>query len=408
MKNSIGNVLGCVAMAALCYAPGADAIRSAKSMSVPLQDSDQTTMRTFLLNTRGGSIDNCIANYCESVSKIPEGALPRAISGGETTDEEIDVEDAAVESPELTPEELAQKAAKWKDLTNRVLSTVGMVGFLVGLSYYFKEDGLTALVVLLQAMMYGEMTRTIGGDDWGSVGATLRKHWWFLTAVVAWNGPRILPWKALTLDAIVFGMTIAAGVVGSVLSFQHHKCGTVEFREFIRQTAVSLLSAVLVVLPSSFWIGTLEEHGMKWIFVPAAFIAINDIMAYIFGRLIGKHPLLPSISPKKTWEGFLGAALSTVGTAYVALGEDGKAALLGPGLAGIDRTDGLVLAAVASTVAPFAGFLASVIKRAYGRKDFGDAFPGHGGFVDRLDCQLIFAPFVYLYLSLYKTVAASA
>jgi phosphatidate cytidylyltransferase len=60
------------------------------------------------------------------------------------------------------------------------------------------------------------------------------------------------------------------------------------------------------------------------------------------------------------------------------------------------------LSAFASLIGPFGGFLASVIKRAYEQKDFGTVFPGHGGFVDRLDCQLVLAPFVYLYL-LWKT-----
>ena len=260
--------------------------------------------------------------------------------------------------------------------------------------------------ILLQLMMFGEMTRTIGGDDWGSFGATIRKYWWFVTAAIAFDGPKIFAWNQLALEATAVGMGVLAGVVGSILSFQYHGSGTVEFREFIRQSAVSLLSAMLVVLPSSYWIGTLEEHGMKWIFIPAALVAINDIMAYVFGRLLGKHPLLPSISPKKTWEGFLGAGFSTVGTAWLTLAEnDGSVALLGPGLEGISRTDGMILAIVASTIAPFAGFLASVIKRAYGRKDFGDAFPGHGGFVDRLDCQLLIAPFTYFYLSIFKELS---
>ena len=298
------------------------------------------------------------------------------------------------------------KSSKWNDMRNRVLSAIGMIGFLSLLSYYFKEDGLSVFVVLVQAMMYGEMTRTVGGDDWGSTGATIRKYWWFVTAVIAWDAQRVFPWKRTELEAVAFGMTVFTGVVGSVLSFQHRKSGTVDFREYIRQTAVSLISAILVILPSSFWIGSLEEHGMKWIFFPAALVAVNDIMAYVFGRMIGKHPLLPSISPKKTWEGFLGAAFSTVGVAWLLLENDKASTLLR--LTDIDRTDGMVLAGVASLVAPFAGFLASVIKRAYGRKDFGTIFPGHGGFVDRLDCQLIMAPFVYFYLSLYKFASTAA
>jgi CDP-diglyceride synthetase len=115
-------------------------------------------------------------------------------------------------------------------------------------------------------------------------------------------------------------------------------------------------------------------------------------MAYFFGITLGKHPLLATISPKKTWEGFIGAAFSTMAVAYFWLP---------------DRQDALILSVFASLVGPFGGFLASVIKRAYEQKDFGSIFPGHGGFVDRLDCQLVLAPFVYLYLVLKKANAAS-
>lgn len=313
----------------------------------------------------------------------------------------MDEEAVATEEP---AEVAVVKSSQWKDLTTRVLSAGGMIAFLVGLSVYFKETGLQILVVFLQAMMFGEMTRTIGGDDWGSLGATLRKYWWFATAAIAWNGPKIWLWRQQLLECTALTMTLLVGVVGSVLRFQRSGSGTVEFREYIRQCAVSLVSATLVIKPSSYWIGTLEEHGMKWIFVPAALVAINDIFAYVFGRLMGRHALLPSISPKKTWEGFIGAGLTTVGAAYAGLADAGGKIILGPGIEGISQTDGMILAGFASIIAPFAGFLASVIKRAYGRKDFGDAFPGHGGFVDRLDCQLLIAPFTYFYLSILKAL----
>jgi CDP-diglyceride synthetase len=126
---------------------------------------------------------------------------------------------------------------------------------------------------------------------------------------------------------------------------------------------------------------------MKWVILPGALVIINDTMAYFFGIAMGKHSLLPSISPKKTWEGFLGAALATVAVSFD----------LFP-----TKQDALVLSIFTSLVGPFGGFLASVIKRSYDQKVFGTLFPGHGGLVDRLDCQLILAPFVYLYLSLTK------
>jgi phosphatidate cytidylyltransferase len=126
---------------------------------------------------------------------------------------------------------------------------------------------------------------------------------------------------------------------------------------------------------------------MIWVIYSVALVVINDTMAYFFGITLGKHPLLSTISPKKTWEGFLGAAVTTMAVAYYWLP---------------DKQDAIALSAFASLIGPFGGFLASVIKRAYEQKEFGALFPGHGGFVDRLDCQLVLAPFVYLYL-LWKT-----
>mmetsp|Transcript_53257 Transcript_53257/g.53683 ORF Transcript_53257/g.53683 Transcript_53257/m.53683 type:complete len:118 (-) Transcript_53257:362-715(-) len=112
-------------------------------------------------------------------------------------------------------------------------------------------------------------------------------------------------------------------------------------------------------------------------------------MAYVFGCLFGKHPLLPRLSPKKTWEGFTGAFLATVLAAIP---------LWNQWSLGNNAKDALYIAAFVSIVAPFGGFLASAVKRAHGAKDFGDLIPGHGGLCDRLDCHVITAPFIYMYL----------
>jgi CDP-diglyceride synthetase len=158
---------------------------------------------------------------------------------------------------------------------------------------------------------------------------------------------------------------------------------------------------LFLVGQSSFWIKTVKEYGLAWVLFPALLVVVNDTMAYIFGVLLGKHKLLPRLSPKKTVEGFIGAGLSTLAVAGPLLrrmvGKDG--------VSNASR-HALMLALYVSLVSPFGGFLASAVKRAHGAKDFGALIPGHGGVVDRFDCQVVTAPFVYLYLKNFLSTAS--
>lgn len=150
-------------------------------------------------------------------------------------------------------------------------------------------------------------------------------------------------------------------------------------------------------------------------------------MAYVFGVSLGRHKLLPKLSPNKTIEGFVGAALSTIGVSipllqmFVRFMENhtfGSSSSKGEKfwivLGGQEKENRLMhtnsirqhaiaMALYTSLVSPFGGFLASAVKRAHGAKDFGTLIPGHGGLVDRFDCQVVTAPFVFLYLQWYKS-----
>lgn len=116
--------------------------------------------------------------------------------------------------------------------------------------------------------------------------------------------------------------------------------------------------------------------------VLATFILIwvNDTGAYLTGRWLGKHPLAPKISPKKTWEGFIGGALITLGVAYLFVENNWFNIKLGPMLA---------LAAVFSVFGPVGDLFESSLKRKAGVKDSGNIIPGHGGILDRLDGLLM-------------------
>ena len=116
---------------------------------------------------------------------------------------------------------------------------------------------------------------------------------------------------------------------------------------------------------------------------------INDIMQFVWGKLFGRHKILPKVSPNKTWEGFLGGGVSTTVIGYF-LG------FLTP-----LSTPNVILVSALIAIAGFAGdVVISAIKRDKGIKDMGDSIPGHGGVFDRIDCLCYTAP-VFFHLVYY-------
>lgn len=191
----------------------------------------------------------------------------------------------------------------------------------------------------------------------------------------------------------------------------------------------------VVFLQSSCFVASIFQ-GIIWFLLPASLIIINDIAAYLFGFFFGRTPLI-QLSPKKTWEGFLGASVTTLIAAFLLAGYMGSYPWLtcprkdlgigplrctpGPMFAPKDyrlpawiaawgpstiraapvQMHALAFGAFASSIAPFGGFFASGFKRAFHIKDFGHSIPGHGGITDRMDCQMVMALFAYIYLNTF-------
>ena len=118
----------------------------------------------------------------------------------------------------------------------------------------------------------------------------------------------------------------------------------------------------------------------------------SDMGAYILGSLIGKHKMIPRISPGKTWEGFAGAILASTGGSLVFVH------FLGEHMAGMNLFHATVLGIVLSISAVIGDLIESLFKRECGMKDSGKFFPGIGGILDLLDSLLFNAPIMYLYL----------
>ncbi len=117
----------------------------------------------------------------------------------------------------------------------------------------------------------------------------------------------------------------------------------------------------------------------------------SDIGGYVAGILLGRHPMAPAISPKKTWEGFAGSIVACLAAGAIAL----------PLLLHGHVWQGLILGAAAAVAATLGDLVESMIKRDLEIKDMGTVFPGHGGAMDRLDSLLVVAPVAWLLLTVF-------
>ena len=118
----------------------------------------------------------------------------------------------------------------------------------------------------------------------------------------------------------------------------------------------------------------------------------NDTFAYLVGRAIGRTKLFERISPKKTWEGFVGGVICTQGIAYIL-------SIYFTELAPIHWH---VVALIVSVFGTLGDLVESMFKRSLGIKDSGNILPGHGGILDRFDGVLLSSPFVVTYLMMIR------
>jgi len=111
---------------------------------------------------------------------------------------------------------------------------------------------------------------------------------------------------------------------------------------------------------------------------------INDVMQFIWGKLIGKHKILPKISPNKTWGGFIGGLISSVFIGYLM-------SFLTP----LNDWQVIVVSFFIAGVGFVGDVVVSAIKRDMGVKDMGQAIPGHGGVLDRIDSLALTTPIFF-------------
>jgi phosphatidate cytidylyltransferase len=131
------------------------------------------------------------------------------------------------------------------------------------------------------------------------------------------------------------------------------------------------------------------DDGHWRVLVMLGVVVLTDTGGYVAGVFFGRHPLAPSISPNKTWEGLAGSLLAAAAGGAVGLA----------GFFDVDWWWGAVCGLLVAAVAVLGDLTESLLKRDLGVKDMSDLLPGHGGLMDRLDSILFAAPAAFLLLS---------
>ena len=173
-----------------------------------------------------------------------------------------------------------------------------------------------------------------------------------------------------------------------------------DFSKILIGTGVTLLGVIYIAFLGGFLVATMT--GFNASVVPflsvklLAFFFITvmsaDSGAYFVGRAIGKHKIVPKISPGKSWEGLVGGIVVSCIGAVVASYSFFPELSIVPAIS---------LAVVFTVVGFFGDIAESAIKRGAGAKDAASILPGHGGFLDRLDSLLFTAPILYFFARIY-------
>lgn len=348
----------------------------------------------------------------------------------------------------LTAEQTKQAESKVSKMMTRLAFGTPMIG-LFFLLVWCGHPYLVLLIVAIQAGLFRELVNVRYEPAKEKEVPLFRTIQWSMFALAMWQTytkvfvklglahslMRQMPFLAKQIqDSIQYQsfFTFSAYVamfMGFVLSL---KKGLYQYQIGNAVWTVGVLMLIVYQIKGT---SQLIFAGLFWFMLPCGLVVANDCFAYFCGMALGRRFIKAeflAISPNKTWEGFIGAFFCTAVWAWFYSDWISRSKWFicpQPDLSIIGNLDcepasiftvqsnalpyddytlwtvqakpvqlhAFVLSCFASVVAPFGGFLASAIKRAYNIKDFDALIPGHGGFMDRMDCQFLMLLCTYVH-----------
>ncbi len=249
------------------------------------------------------------------------------------------------------------------------------------------------------------------------------------------------PYTFVTLFAIITGLglyefhkmtlektdksILYLGIVGGLLLFTTFSLGSVCASEFpftviyslyfivvlvaqlfrkkanvINNWSAFVLGQAIVALPFSLLNDVLFSPTWQPVLLLAMFLTIwvNDSFAYVFGVTLGRHKMFPRVSPKKSWEGFVGGAVMSLLMAYLCWK---YLPMLFPKI-NFTLVQWMIFAEIVVVFGTLGDLLESQFKRTYGVKDSSNLIPGHGGILDRFDSMLLATPAICIYIQVLQ------
>lgn len=253
----------------------------------------------------------------------------------------------------------------------RTISALIGAPLLLGLTYLGGPytEFLVVVIGIIALHEFQEIGRKLGIKIWSKTTVGVSVIWiLFLTLnLKTWMFPFTLFWFLLALGR---------------MGIWYPK---VQFSEI----SYNFLSVIYtVVLSSHLYLLRSLDRGMAWAFLAFVLVWTTDTFAYLIGRAIGRHPLAPEVSPKKTIEGSIGGLIGALLVGFVASRVMGD----------MNLTFFLLLSLIVGICAQIGDLFESALKRSAHVKDSGSLIPGHGGFLDRFDSMLFAFPIIYYWV----------